>query len=231
MENTSNNEVTYLGPNELLKKLEEKKMQNPQVTFNKTTMSNINSTGKLITGQFPLTIRYQGSENSMIPDKTTVYGYVIENKTPKLDSIYAPEMDSITKATFFNSMQIAISQVTLPEQKLKLNQSFSREMPMNIPVGKFTFNLTNTITYTLKKIENQKAYFDIVQVYTMKSKETDLSLKATGSGNGQIIYDIENTFYLLYELNSTINMEVFTQEMNFKVLTKSTTKQTTTITK
>ena len=62
-----------------------------------------------------------------------------------------------------------------------------------IPIGKFNFNLTNTITYTFKKIENNNAYFDITQIYAINSKNTDLSLKANGSGNGQIIYDIENT--------------------------------------
>jgi hypothetical protein len=231
MESTSKSEVTYLGPNELLKKLEEKKFENPKVTLNQNYIKSVNSTGSLKNGQFPLMIKFEGDEKSIVPEGTIVYGHISRNKTPELDSINAPKLDSIYKIDFLSSMRKVISQLSLPEKKIQVGKSFTREMPINIPVGKFTFNLTNTITYTLEKVENKKAYFDIVQTYTINSKKTELSLKASGSGNGQIIYDIENTFYLLYELNSTINMQVINEEMNFKVVTESTTKQTTNITK
>lgn len=230
MESTSKSEVTYLGPNELLKRLEEKKIENPKVTLNKNYIKSVNSTGSLKNGQFPLMIKFEGDDKSIVPGGTTVYGHISKDKTPELDSINAPKLDSIYKIDFLSSMRKVISQLSLPEKKVQVGKSFTREMPINIPVGKFTFNLTNTITYTLEKVENKKAYFDIVQTYTINSKETELSLKASGSGNGQIIYDIENTFYLLYELNSTINMQVINEEMNFKVLSESTTKQTTNIT-
>ena len=51
-----------------------------------------------------------------------------------------------------------------------------------------------------------------------------MSLKANGEGKGQIIYDIENTFYLFYELNSTINMYVNNNEMNLKVVSEKYNK-------
>lgn len=231
MESTSKNTVTYLGPNELLKRLEEKKLENPKYTLSKNHIESTNSTGSLKNGEFPLTIKFEGDEKSIIPGGTTIYGHVIIDKTPELDSINAPKLDSLYRIDFLTSMQKVISQVSLPEQKIKLGKSFVREMPISIPIGKFNFNLTNTITYTFKKIENNKAYFDITQIYAINSKNTDLSLKANGSGNGQIIYDIENTFYLLYELNSTINMHVSNEEMEFKVVTESSTKQTTNISK
>lgn len=227
MESTSKNTLTYLGPNELLKKIDEKKLENPKVTLSNNYIESTNSTGSLKNGQFPLTIKFEGDEKSMIPGGTTIYGHVISGETPRLDSINAPKLDSIYKIDFLSSMQKVISQISLPEQKIRLGENFVREMPINIPVGKFNFNLKNTITYTLKKIENNKAYFDIIQVYSLDLKNTDLPLKAKGSGNGQIIYDIENTFYLYYELNSTINMEVSNKEINFKVDSESHTKQTT----
>ena len=68
-----------------------------------------------------------------------------------LDSISAPKLDSLYKLDLLSSMQKTIAQVSLPEQKINLEESFTREMPINIPVGKFNFNLINTITYTLKK--------------------------------------------------------------------------------
>jgi hypothetical protein len=231
MESISKNTVTYLGPNELLKRLEERKLENPKVTESKNYMKSTNSTGSLKNGQFPLTIEFEGDEKSMIPEGTKVYGHVITGKTPELDSINSPKLDSIYKIDFLSTMRKVISQISLPEQKIKVGKSFVREMPINIPIGKFNLNMTNTITYTLKKVENNKAYFDIIQVYGINSKNTDLSMKADGSGSGQIIYDIENTFYLLYELNSTIDMQINNEEMNFKVVTESSTKQTTSISK
>ncbi|WP_281225786.1 hypothetical protein [Flavobacterium aquiphilum] len=231
MESTSKNTVTYLGPNELLKRLEEKKLENPKYTLSKNYIESTNSTGNFKNGQFPLTIKFEGDDKSIIPGGTTIYGHVITDKTPVLDSINAPKLDSLYRIDFLSTMQKVISQISLPEQKIKSGESFVREIPTNIPIGKFNFNLTNTITYTLKKIKNKKAYFDITQVYAINSKNTDLSLKASGEGKGQIIYDIENTFYLLYELNSTINMLVSNEEMNFKVVTESITKQSTNISK
>lgn len=231
MESTSKNIVTYLGPNELLKRLEERKLENPKVTERKNYMKSTNSTGSLKKGQFPLTIKFEGDEKSMVPGGTAVYGHVITGKTPELDSINAPKLDSIYKIDFLSTMRKVISQISLPEQKIKVGKSFVREMPINIPVGKFNFNMMNTIIYKLKKIENNKAYFDIVQGYGINSKNTDLSMKANGSGSGQIVYDIENTFYLLYELNSSISMQVSNEEMSFKVVTESSTKQTTNISK
>lgn len=231
MESTSKNEITYLGPSELLKRLEEKKLENPKVSLSKNYMKSINSTGSFKNGQFPLTIIFEGDEKSMIPRGTTLYGHVVNDETPKLDSINAPKLDSIYKINFLSTMQKVISQVSLPEKKVSLGQSFTREMPITVPVGKFTIYLTNTITYTLKKIKGKKAYFDIVQDYTVNSNKTLISLKANGSGTGQIVYDIENTYYLFYELNSKINMEITSEEMNFKMISESTTKQTTNITK
>lgn len=231
MESTSKSTITYLGPDELLKILEEKNLENPKYTLNKNFIESVNSTGNIENGQFPLTIKFEGDDKSIVPGGTIVYGHVFENNTPELDSINAPKLDSIYKIDFLSSMQKVISQVSFPEQKIKTGKSFVREMPIIVPVGKFNFNLINTIKYTLKKIENKKAFFDITQVYTINTKNTDLNLKADGSGKGQIIYDIENTFYLLYVLNSTINMQVENEEINIKVVSESQTKQTTIITK
>lgn len=226
MQQTSRSVITYLGPDELLKKIEEKKLENPKVTLNKLYLKNINTTGDKKEGQFPITIEFIAGEKSIVPNGTTVFGHVIENKTPTLDSIYAPEMDSIFKKAFFLSMQNVVSQINFPEEKIKLGKSFKREMPISIPIGNFTFHLKNNITYTLKKIENKKAFFDIVQTYTMKAKESNMSLKASGSGSGKIIYDIENTFFLLYELDSTLNMQVANDDVKFDVQSKDRTMQT-----
>lgn len=231
MESISKNTLTYLGPNELLKRIEEKKLENPKYVLSKNQIESTNITGSVKNGQFPLKIIFEGDDKSIIPGGTTIFGHVTTDKSPMLDSISAPKLDSLYKLDLLSSMQKTIAQVSLPEQKINLEESFTREMPINIPVGKFNFNLINTITYTLKKVENNKAYFNINQIYSISSKNTDLSLKANGEGKGQIIYDIENTFYLFYELNSTINMYVNNNEMNLKVVSESTTKQSTNISK
>jgi hypothetical protein len=230
-ETTSKSVITYLGPQELLKRLQEKKLQNPKVTLSKNYIKNISSTGSLKNEQFPITIKFEGDENSIVPSGTMIYGHVKKDKLPELDSINAPKLDSIYKINFLSAMRKVINQLILPEKKIQVGESFSREIPLIIPVGKFIFNFNTKITYTLKKIENKKAYFNIVQNYTMNSKEKGLNLKADGSGNGKIIYDIDNTFYLLYESNSIINMKVENKDINFKITSESKTEQTTVITK
>jgi hypothetical protein len=227
---TSKGEIKYTGPETLLKKIEEKNIENPISTFKKTFIKSKNTTGKLNQNSFPLSIEFIGGTDGIIPDKTFVFGKVTLGETPILDSISSPKMEAEARASFLKTMKSMISQIALPEKKVKIGESFSREMPIKLPIGKYIFDLKNTVVYTLKKIENKKAFFDITQTYSFESTMNGLDMNANGSGSGQIIYDIENTFYLSYELKSTINMELQSNEVSFKGTTESTFTQETTIT-
>ncbi len=225
---TSKSEINYLGPESLLEKIKEKNIENPNSTFKKTYLKSKNKTGKLAENNFPITIEFIGGENGIIPDDTVVFGKVIPGKTPTLDSISAPNMEADFKESFFKSMKNTMAQIELPEKNVKIGESFSREMPLKMPIGKYNLELKNTIVYALKKVENNQAFFDISQTYYIIS--TGIEMKAEGNGTGQIIYDIKNNFYLFYELKSTINMEVQNDEMNFKGTIENTFTQNTTIT-
>ena len=231
MISTSKSEITYLGPDSILKKIKENNIENPTSTFNKTYLKSKNKTGKLVNNTIPICIEFIGGDNGIIPDSTMVYGNIINGGMPTLDSIVAPKMDEDFKESFFSSMKSTISQIIMPERRMKIGESFSREMPLKIPIGNNFMYLKNTINYTLIKIENNKAYFDIKQNYAINSNSSGVEMNAEGSGNGQIIYDIENTFYLSYELKSTINMEVNDKEMQFKGTTQNTVSQTNSISK
>ena len=228
---TSYSEMKYLGSTELLKKLEEKGIENPKETFDKTYIKSINTTGKLKNGKFPIQIRFIGGDGAIIPDGTLIFGTVTSGETPALDSINAPKMKDEEKQALFQGMKSMISQITLPEKTVKIGESFTREIPLKIPVGKFTFDLQNTIIYTLKSIEKSRATFDIIQNYTFKSLEAEKTMEANGSGSGKLIYDIDNSFYLTYQLNSIINMTMSQNNITFKVTSKSEFVQNTEIEK
>ncbi len=233
VDQTSENEVLYLGSNEFLEKLKTKGLQNPAVTKSQSKTRNINKTGKTIKNKFfPLTIEFIESPLSKdkqgIPNGTIIYGKVPVGQSPILDSVHSPEMDIEFKKLLVPSMQSTMAQLTLPEKKLKVGESFTREIPLTIPVGNTNFNMTNTAVYKLNRIVDGLAYFDISQVYTLNSSET--KMKATGKGNGQIIYDIKNTFYLKYQTETSMEMELDKESYSIKVKTKSNYIQNTTIT-
>lgn len=234
-EQNSSQEITYLGSDEVLEKLKSKGIENPTVTNTLTLLKNINKTGKLKNNEFSLKIEFKDTGEkkvkNIIPFGTVIYGKVKIGEKPTLDSVNSPKMDIEYKKVFLSTMQSVLSQITLPNKEIKIGETFTREMPLTFPIGSESLKMTNTITYKLIRIENNKAYFDIIQNYTINITDKKDDINANGIGDGVLIFDMTNNFYLKYELNSDINMEINKGSFTAKVKSKNKFVQNTTISK
>jgi hypothetical protein len=235
IEQTSHSEMKYSGSGEFLQKLKDNGVQNPTITDKTSKIESIFKTGKLTNSRtFPLTMEFvkttSSDEKKEIPDGTLIYGHGSIGNMPTLDSIVSSELDDEFKKTLLHAMQSTFSQLSFPEKKVKIGESFSRESPLSIPIAGVTIEMEITTTYKLLSITNGIADFDVSQIYTMKSTITKYIIKATGNGNGKLLYDVSNKYYLKYQINTEMGMNIELDNFAIDLNSKSRFIQTTIIT-
>lgn len=220
----------YLAAPEILNRLKDNGVENPQIMEKTTIMKNTNKTGKLKKNRFSLTCEYiQSPDINAIPNGTKIFGNVQLGRKPEFESIYSPTMDKETKKMLFTTISSMIGQLTFPEKKMKIGDTFLREMPLTIPIGSKAIKMENTIIYKLIKIENGLAYFDIVQDYTFDTSANEMDFFASGKGTGTLIYDIKHTYYLTYKLESDLHYEINHENLKAVAKSKTTFEQRTVI--
>lgn len=235
IEQTSHSEMKYSGSEEFLQKLKDNGVQNPTITDKTSKIESIFKTEKLTPSKtFPLTMEFVKTTSSdgkkEIPDGTLIYGHGSIGNMPTLDSIVSSELDDEFKKTLLQAMQSTFSQLSFPEKKVKIGESFSRESPLSIPIAGVTIEMAITTTYKLLSITNGIADFDVSQIYTMKSTITKYTIKATGNGNGKLLYDVSNKYYLKYQINTVMGMNIELDNFAIDLNSKSGFIQTTIIT-
>ncbi|MTH14062.1 hypothetical protein [Flavobacterium sp. LC2016-01] len=230
-------ELSYEGSQEILETLKSNGIQNPVITKNSVDMETVLKTGKAdASGNFPVVIEYlkslDANGKTIIPNGTLIYGKGSVSSLPKLDSIVAKGLDETFKKTVFQIVQSTFAQLALPEKKLKAGESFAQETPISIPVGGLNIDMIITTTYKLKSITGKNAFFDIDQIYTAKVLDKDKNnINVSGTGTGNLIYDIPNHFSTENNLDMKFIFELKKDEITVKLNSTNNMKQKATITK
>lgn len=222
----SETEINYIGSNAFLESLKSQGVQNPTIQKTGMEMETVSETGKMDKeGNFPITITYLKSESNdgqtIIPNGTMLYGKVSLSTMPKLDSISAKGLDETFKQSIFEIVKSTFSQVSIPIKKIKVGDSFSQETPLTIPVAGIKFEMLITTTYKLKNIINQKANFDITQVYKMKVNESEYNMEASGNGTGTLTYDIPAHYITENTTDINLHLKLKRDDFSLKVNSKS----------
>lgn len=233
---SSDYEITYSGSEKFMEALKKNGTENPtkiKTSFNVETISKTGKSGK--DGNFPITIEYLKSYDAngktIIPSGTLLYGKTSLTTMPKMDSIVAKGMEESLKNTIFQMVQSTFSQLILPQKKLKIGESFSQDNPLVIPIAGISFEMVITTTYTLKSMDSKNAFFDILQTYTMKMSDNRFETSGTGTGKGNLIYDIPNHFATENNLDMEFSLGLKHTDFSFQLKSKSDFKQTCKISK
>ena len=128
-------------------------------------------------------------------------------------------------------MQSTFSQLNFPERQVKIGESFSIESPLSIPIAGVTIEITMTTNYHLLRINNGIADFDVSQVYTLKTIIAKYTVNATGSGQGKLFYDVSNNYYLKYQTDNEMEMNLKLDQFDLHLKNKSGFVQTSEISK
>ena len=229
---TTKNEVSYKAPAEILEMLTAQGIENPTTTENKTNITGVMTTGKLAAAEMPITMKLSidsGAEDKIIPDNTVIHGKVKQDGMPVFESIDAPGMDAATKDIFLKSMQATMAQVTIPERKVKVGETFVIDTPLSLPMGPATLKMSDKATYKLIKVEAKKAYFDVSHVYTIDSVVNDQEIKGTGTGTGKVVHDIENNFIVKQDVDMNMQMGFDTNGITLTIKANTVSALTCTI--
>jgi len=239
VEQSSETELHYFASPEILEKLKNNGVENPTLGKTLTIMESVFKTGNAAKdGFFPVTIEFLKSTNSdkktIIPDGTFIYGKASASSMPQLDSIVSKDLDASFKETLLKTMQNMFSQIALPEQKLKVGESFVQETPLSIPVAGISFDMKISTTYKLISMTKETANFDIIQKYILNVVITEgqqYNITADGSGTGKLLYDIPNHFATSFKLDIGLSFDLKQEKFSLKVKSNSGFNQTVKISK
>jgi hypothetical protein len=214
--------------------LKNKGVQNPTVMDKVSTTESILKTGTLTDGtQYPLSIEFVKSTSSdgknIIPNGTVIYGRVSNGAMPLLDSVVSAGLTMEYKKTLLQAMQNTFSQLSFPEKKVKVGESFSIESPLSIPVAGVTIEMTITTTYTLLSVTNGIADINVSQTYTMKTNASKYTIKATGSGKGKMLYDDSIGTMVKYTMDTEMNADMKLEQYDLSIRSNNGFVQTTSV--
>jgi hypothetical protein len=222
--------VKYSGTQEQLQRLRDNGIHNPTLSVNSISQTSIMKTGKVISdSNFIVSIEYLTNTDSnfakIMPQGTIIYGTCIVGGLPVMDSTSSNGGNEYQRGTLLQRMRIGFEAMKLPEKKLIKGDTFSVTTPLSIPMVGSTLEMTITTKYTLKKIHNGLATFDIKLLYTMKSDMGSL-FSGSGDGDGELIYDIKNMFFNKYSLSSDLKMSGKIKGITIETETNSVSIQT-----
>lgn len=225
IERRSNTETSYTGSDDVMLKLRNKGVDNPSVTGLHFKMESVLKTDSLIKGDtFPLTIEIieesRDDGQSITPSGTIVYGHSWPGRMPVLDSIYSHGEESSFKGEILRSLNRTFSEIALPEKELRVGEEFKTEAPFFRKIDGIIIEFSLISNYRLESIDDDIADFDISVEYSLKTEPMQYSINSTGSGKGEMKYDIKENFCELFEVDQELELKL--QMTNYEVETKTT---------
>ncbi|MDX9930677.1 MAG: hypothetical protein RBS37_12590 [Bacteroidales bacterium] len=119
--------------------------------------------------------------------------------------------------------------VGFPDKPLKVGDTFTMKVPLDIPVSSMSgLSVYTESDYTVREINPTSVLLDIVIRLAMDSGQEVMGAAATGTGTGTCVYDRAETIITSYEFDMDYSIKMDVQRimtMTFKMI--SHTKQST----
>lgn len=227
----SDNKMTYSGSEELLLNLEYQGIENPTISSDTTNTKSIIRTGKLEGNRFPLEMKIVETTEKSLPAGTIFHGHITDG-TVKMDSITARFMPPLNKKMILESMESLFNQIKMEDRKVKVGESYEQTKLVTLPIAGAVFDMTINLTYTLEKIVDRIAYFDLKQDFifdTNFEELEELTMEGNGKGGGKIEYDIENQINLLFYTDTLMDLQLFFTDFSLHAETRTIQQITTTV--
>jgi hypothetical protein len=209
-----NGNVNLSGDTNIIKKLTSQGITQPIILNLEININGNTKTGSTGTSNnFPLTMKYDVNQINItvngkkinIPQNINqgkmIYGHVNPDGKLKGDSIGGSKQKDTSQkniAQLINSVQ---NKIQFPDHALKVGDTFTQDVPLNIPMGGNNTEADVKLIYKLVKIDGGNAYFDVDQSMNMLVSVKQSAITLIGSGNGKMVYDIKNSFPADYSNN------------------------------
>lgn len=227
-------EVKYSGSEDFLNYLKSKNIENPQNIENNSTMKIAYRTGEANNNIFPIEIEYietgQTDPNAFLKNGDKVFGTYGPNNSLKLTDLSNERLNSEDKNQFLGILESGFSIELFKGKKMKIGDTLITKSPMSFPIAGTQLDLIIESTYKLHKIKNEIAYFNITQLCKVNSVHPEVTLTATGGGNGKCTYSIKENHFLSNTTKLDINMvSIMPNGIKFEIVQKSTSNSVTEI--
>lgn len=132
----------------------------------------------------------------------------------KISDVEGGSIDDNTKQLLKRMFESMANIEPMPKHSLKIGDTFSAGTSFDMPVpGQASLKVNSESIYVLKKIEANKAYFDIKMRFSLANNVEKFSIQSSGNGFGAMTYNLRDR---LEEKSST--------EISFKVEIKDGSK-------
>ncbi len=217
------------GNQEILEKLKEQGITMPLAAVISAKTTGTTKTGVLAAdNSFPLAMTFQVEQPSMILNgkstpipmqqkpATTIYAHILSDGTIKGDSISGKKGDTTSGKSALKMMNTVQKQIKFPDHPMHVGESFTQDIPFNMPMNMGTKSVELKTVYTLVSITGGKAYFDMTQTIDMKMNVQQSQLNITGAGTGKMVYSIKDNFPISYasSINMNVNGDVSSVDVN-----------------
>ena len=236
IEKSFKNDITAVGPEEVLNGLNSSGFKNPTLTESHTTTELVTTSGKLSADSIlPFLIEYVRTTGTAgyeeCPDGTLMYGHSSNDKGPILDSIVSAALSDSAKAAILLQKQSTFSSTSYPKERIHIGETKSTTTPISMPIPGGILEMNMTTSYNLIAIDNGIAHFEIAISGSLKSNHSDKQMTATCTGKGTLDYAIDSSNCIEMKVDSEMRITITKDELTLKVTTKYGHYQTSKITK
>ena len=229
IENESTTSMTYEASPEMLQALKEQGIANPTIQNESSMIAMTMKTGKQENNTIPIVMDMDlGDKIEGFNGKLKVLGSVRTDGQPEFTSVEGEGLGEDFKEAFLTTVQSMLSQIKIPDVTLKVGESYVQKLPLSIPLGPISMDMTNSTTYILKRIEAGKAYLDIIHDFDMTTSTSGAGLDSEGSGSGKgtgtLVFDIKESYITKMENDITMDFNYATEVVQLKIQARTIQK-------
>jgi hypothetical protein len=212
--------ITLKGDTQTMNKLTAQGIVQPiALNVGMKMIGNIKTGSPDVKSVFPLTMNYKIDTMSLtlsgktipIPAKINqdinIYGHVGADGKLKADSVSGNKLKDTSQQKISQMMNAFQNIIKFPDHPLHVGDTFTQDMPFNIPMAGNNMATNAKVVYKLASITDGNAYFDVTQSMNMTIPIKGKSITLTGSGTGKMIYDLKNSFPTDFKSNISLNFD------------------------
>lgn len=114
--------------------------------------------------------------------------------------------------------------IKYPDKPMEIGESFKQNMPTQIPISSNqSINMNIEVTYTLKSVDGNKAYFDTMTKMAVNDSLSSVIFKLNGEGTGKLVHDLERNYPIESRGEMNLNEKIITPEITTIISAKSKT--------
>lgn len=176
----------------------------------KTAMPNAQNRIPAVTNiriqDIKMTVNGQTTPLPNILKSQVMYGsYSPVGTTFVLDSLAGKKLGDTLTQKMQKTFENYQSKIQFPNTPMKVGDTFTQDLPLNIPLISTPSDVKAKTIYTLRSIEGNKAFFDTKNNLDMALNLQGISMTVVGDGNGKMVYDITSNYATSITMNMNLN--------------------------